>query len=116
MGISKYYYPIDIYRQTIAEDDFGNMSEDGGVWEKNQTIQGMIQPKSGNRVEKNNDNLIISDYLMYVELDTDVLSTDRIYFGEKFYSIVNMKAGTGVSFKQHHQEWDLKRINNNEVL
>lgn len=114
--IDKYYYDVEVYRQTVAEDDFGNMSEDGGVWELSQTIQGLIEPKGGSRVQVNNDNTIISDYLLYTELDSSVLTTDRIYFGSMFYDIVNIKSGTGVASRQSHQEWDLKRIGdeNNE--
>jgi hypothetical protein len=52
---------------------------------------------------------------MYVELDTTVLNTDRIYFGSKYYEIVNMKEGTGVETRQSHGEWDLKRIDDYEV-
>jgi len=115
MALSNYFYTIKIYRKSIATDDFGNESEDGAPWIENQEVLGMIQPKSGSRVDRNNDNLIVSDYLMYVTLDTTVLPTDRIYFGQQFYDIVNMKEGTGVENIQHHQEWDLKRIGDNEV-
>ena len=114
--LSRMFYDIPIYRVSITEDDFGNESEDGAPWILNQTVQGMIQPKGGSRVARNNDDLIVSDYLMYVELDTTVLNTDRIYFGSKFYSIVNMKEGTGVETRQSHGEWDLKRIDDYEVL
>lgn len=110
MGLERYYYDIPVYRQTIEEDDWGNESEDGAPWVLNQTIQGLIEPKSGSKVERNSDQTILSDYLIYTELDSAVLSTDRIFFGDMFYSITNMKGGTGVAFRQHHKEWDLLRI------
>jgi hypothetical protein len=115
MALSNYYYSIKVYRKSIATDDFGNESEDGAPWIENQTILGMIQPKDGSRVERNNDDLIVSDYLLYTSTTVEALNTDRIYFGGRFYEITNMKVGTGVYNKQHHQEWDLKRIDDNEV-
>lgn len=110
MAINSYFYDIEVRRKSIETDDWGNESEDGAPWIFNQTIQGMIQPKTGNRVDRNNDNIIVSDYLLYTTLGNTVLSTDRIYFGDKYYGIVNMKEGTGVTTRQDHAEWDLIRI------
>lgn len=110
MALSNMFYPIEIRRKSIEEDLWGNESEDGAPWVYNQTIKGMIQPKTGNRVDRNNDNVIISNYLLYTELNSNVLSTDRLYYNGKYYGIVNIKEGTGVANKQDHQEWDLIKI------
>ena len=108
--LQDYFYSVKIYRQAISLDDFGNMSDDNGVWELNQTVRGMIQPKSGSKVDRNNNGYIVSDYLMYTELSTNILTTDRIYFGNMYYSIENMNDGTGVEMNQSHREFDLLRI------
>lgn len=79
---------ISIYRQMESQSDFGDISTS---YQKVGTTRAKVEHKLGNRTLQNNE--IFYDYskTFFVRYYVDVVDTDRIKYGNKFYRVISIE-------------------------
>ena len=112
--LESFYKPLQVYREVIHEDNFGNETADNN-WQPLKTIYGFIQLTGAAYAQSNQRNYETSTHTLYTSLGSGIEAGDGVAFESKFFTVNSVQDDSGISGVSHHQEIELSYMNDVEV-